>query len=124
MDDKALPPAGLRRVYAMAYTKWAEYAHDQDSFLLLAPSKGEAPELHYRFLDKRSPLPLHPAWPGWLWEQGLDNEEIAPLQSHGVFAYRCSPRFKGLRTDLSEAVASRALTVPDEEIAARSGADG
>ena len=110
--------------HAMAYTKWAEYAYDQENFLLLAPSEGDAPELHYRFLDKRSPLPLHPAWAGWLWDRGLAEKEIAPLQSHGVHAYRCSPRFKRLRESLSEAVGSRTLTVPDEEPAARSGADG
>ena len=77
--------------HALVFTKTAEYAFERDDFLLLAQSEGEAPALHHRFLDKRSPLPLHRSWAGWLWERGLENGEIAPLQSSGVVAYRCSP---------------------------------
>ena len=45
--------------HALVYTKMAQYASEHDTFLLLAQTEGEAPRLHYRFLDKRSPLPLH-----------------------------------------------------------------
>ena len=78
--------------HALVYTKTAEYGYEKDSFLLLAQSREEAPALHHRFLDKRSPLPLHGSWADWLWERGIEEEEIVPLQSVGVSAYRCSPK--------------------------------
>ena len=101
--------------HALVYTKMAEYAFERDSFLLLAQSEDEAPALHHRFLDKRSPLPLHGSWAGWLWERGLSEGEIVPLQSAGVSAYRCSPKAGRLREDLSGAVASGRLVLPGEE---------
>ena len=61
-----------------------------------------------------APLPLHGTWAGWLWERGLEEGEIVPLQSVGVSAYRCSPKAKKLREDLSDAVASGRLTLPRE----------
>ncbi len=100
--------------HALVYTKQAEYAFEKDSFLLLAQSKEEAAALHHRFLDKRSPLPLHGSWAGWLWERGINEEEIVPLQSVGVSAYRCSPNAKRLREDLSAAVASGRIALPGE----------
>ena len=100
--------------HALVYTKQAEFAYEKDSFLLLAQTEEEAPALHHRFLDKRSPLPLHGSWAGWLWERGLAEEEIVPLQSVGIRAYRCSPKAKKLREDLSDAVASGRLTLPTE----------
>ena len=96
------------------YTKQAEFGFEKDSFLLLAQSEEEAPALHHRFLDKRSPLPLHISWAGWLWERAIDNGEIVPLQSVGISAYRCSPRARNLREDLSDAVSSGRLTLPRE----------
>ena len=64
--------------HALVYTKTAEFGYEKDSFLLLAQSAEEAPALHHRFLDKRSPLPLHGSWAGWLWERGLSEGEIVP----------------------------------------------
>ena len=104
--------------HALVYTKTAEFDYEKDSFLLLAQSEEEAPALHHRFLDKRSPLPLHRSWSEWLWHRGLEEGEIVPLQSVGVSAYRCSPKAKKLREDLSQAVASGWLTLPEE------GSDG
>ena len=99
----------------MVYTKWAEYASDQGPFLLLASSEEEAPALHHRFLDRRSPLPLHHSWADWLWRKGLRNGTITPLQSVGITAYRCTPNAEWLREDLSQAVASGRLTLPEGE---------
>ena len=101
--------------HALVYTKMAEFAFERDSFLLLAKTEEEAPALHHRFLDKRSPLPLHRSWADWLWRKGLRNGTIAPLESLGVVAYRCTPKAEWLREDLSEAVASGRLTLPREE---------
>ena len=100
--------------HALVYTKTAEFSYEKDSFLLLAQSEEEAPALHHRFLDKRSPLPLHRSWADWLWHRGLEEGEIVPLQSVGVSAYRCAPKAKKLREDLSQAVASGWLTLPEE----------
>ena len=107
-----LPASG--GYHALVYTKQAEYAFEKDSFLLLAQSEEEAPALHHRFLDKRSPLPLHGSWAGWLWERGIEEEEIVPLQSVGISAYQCSPKADKLREDLSAAVGSGRLTLPKE----------
>ena len=102
--------------HALVYTRMAEYAFDREAFLLLAQSEEEAPALHYRFLDRRSPLPLHRYWAEWLWRRGLESGEIVPLQSAGVLAYRCDPDPERLRDDLSEAVAAGRLAPPDDDI--------
>ena len=101
--------------HALLYTKTAEYAFERNEFLLLAQTEDEAPVLHHRFLDKRSPLPLHRSWADWLWRKGLQNGTITPLQSIGVAAYRCSPNDEWLREDLSMAVEDGRLTLPGEE---------
>ena len=100
--------------HSLVYTRTAEFSYERDSFLLLTKTQEEAPALHHRFLDKRSPLPLHHSWARWLWERGVEEGEIVPLQSVGVFAYRCSPKADKLRDDLSDAVASGWLTLPRE----------
>ena len=100
--------------HALVFTKMAEFSFERDSFLLLAQSEEDAPSLHHRFLDRRSPLPLHGSWADWLWDRGIDEGEIVPLQSVGVSAYRCSPKADSLREDLSYAVVSGGLTLPRE----------
>ena len=77
------------------------------------------PALHHRFLDRRSPLPLHDSWAGWLWRRGLRNGEIKPLQASGISAWVCSPDAEKLRADLSDAVALGTLVLARE--AASSG---
>ena len=101
--------------HALAYSKMAEYGFERDSFLLLAQSEEDAPALHHRFLDRRSALPLHGSWAGWLWERGLAQGEVLVLQSAGIRAYRCAPNAGELREDLSAAVAAGTLALPGEE---------
>ena len=101
--------------HALVYTRLAEYAFERDDFLLLARGEDDAPALHHRFLDRRSPLPLHRSWADWLWRKGLQQGAVVPLQSSGVAAFRCSPNAEWLREDLSAAVAAGTLTLPDEE---------
>ena len=101
--------------HALVFTKLAEFGHEDDSFLLLAGDEREAPALHHRFLDRRSPLPLHRSWAGWLWDRGVATGEIVPLQSAGISAFRCNPDGERLRKDLSEAVASGTLTLVEGE---------
>ena len=100
--------------HGMVYTRMAEYAFERDAFLLLAPGEAEAPALHHRFLDRRSPLPLHRSWAEWLWRRGLAEGEILRLQSAGIAAWRCTPDAEALRDDLAAAVAAGTLTLPRE----------
>ena len=98
----------------MVYTKWAEFSHESDSFLLLAGDEQDAPTLHHRFLDRRSPLPLHRSWANWLWDRGIATGEIAPLQSSGIEAFLCRPDGERLRNHLSDSVAAGTLTLTEE----------
>ncbi len=100
--------------HGMVYTRMAEYAFERDAFLLLAPGEAEAPALHHRFLDRRSPLPLHRSWAEWLWRRGLAEGEISRLQSAGIAAWRCAPDAESLRDDLAATVAAGTLTLPRE----------
>jgi hypothetical protein len=96
----------------------AAYACDRRDFLLLARSEDEAPVLHYRFLNRRLDLPLHPSWADWLWHRGLNGGEVEALESAGVHAYRCRPDRDALQEDISDAVRRHVLTVPvDEDLA-------
>ena len=101
--------------HAMVYTRLAEFAFEREDFLLLAHSEEEAPALHHRFLDRRSPLPLHRSWATWLWRRGVRSGEIVPLQSSGISAWVCSPNAEKLRDDLSDAVALGTLTLKEEK---------
>lgn len=100
--------------HAMVYTKMAEFVSEHDGFLLLAHEGDDLPALHHRFLDRRSPLPLHHTWAEWLWRRGLSNGESVPLQSSGITAYVCNPDGESLREDLSRAVAMGVLTLPED----------
>ena len=100
--------------HALVYTKWAEFASGQDNFLLLAHDGDDLAALHHRFLDRRSPLPLHHTWAEWLWRRGHSNGEIIPLQSVGITAHVCKPDAESLREDLSRAVALGVLSLPED----------
>lgn len=102
--------------HALVFTRMAEYAFERDDFLLLAESEDVAPALHHRFLDRRSPLPLHRAWADWLWKRGQRRKEIVKLDSLGIPAYRCSPDSEALREDLSMAVGTGAISLPNERV--------
>ena len=97
--------------HALVYTRLAEFSFERDDFLLLAQDQADAPGLHHRFLDRRSPLPLHRTWRDWLWRRGLDTGEIVPLESAGLLAYTCNPNGEELKADLSAAVAAGTLTL-------------
>ena len=71
------------------------------------------PHRHYRFLNRRIDLPLHPTWADWLWDRALRRREAVALETYGLDggAYRCAPHPERLRADISAAVASGALAV-------------
>ncbi len=93
----------------------AAYACEQRDFLLLARSDGDVPALHYRFLNRRVDLPLHPSWAEWLWDRGLASGEVEALHSLGIHAYRCRPDVQRLEEDIIAAVRRGRLTVPDDD---------
>ena len=101
--------------HGMLVPEVAAYACDRGDFPLLARNEEEAPALHYRFLNRRLDLPLHPSWAAWLWERGLNDGDVEALESAGVHAYRCRPDPSSLQEDISQAVRCRALEVPAEE---------
>ncbi len=91
------------------------YLSERQDFLLLARTEDEAPVLHYRFLNRRVDLPLHPSWAEWLWERGFTSGETEALHSVGIHAYRCRPDARQLEADIAESVRRRRLTVPVEQ---------
>ena len=100
--------------HALVYTRLAEFSFERDDFLLLAQDQADAPGLHHRFLDRRSPLPR--SWRDWLWRRGLDTGETVPLESAGLLAYTCNPRGEELKADLSAEVAAGTLTLKESNV--------
>ena len=82
-------------------------------FLLMPQTEDDAAGLHYRFLDKRVPLPLHPQWTAWLWDRAVRQGEAVRLESHGCIAYRCRPNVEALTADVAAAVRNRVLTITE-----------
>jgi len=96
--------------HGMLVPDFAAYACERQDFLLLARSEDQAPALHYRFLNRRVDLPLHPSWAEWLWDRGFTAGETEALRSVGIHAYRCRPDVRQLEEDISVAVKRRRLT--------------
>jgi hypothetical protein len=97
--------------HGMLVPELAAFAVDRRDFLLLVRQQDEAAHLHYRFLNRRLDLPLHPSWAEWLWARGLENGEVETLTSVGLHAFRCRPEPEALREDIGEAVRRRVLSV-------------
>ena len=113
---------GLARAW---FTRaWPSSASSGTTSCCLAQDQADAPGLHHRFLDRRSPLPLHRSWRDWLWRRGLDTGEIVPLESAGLLAYTCNPRGEELKADLSAAVAAGTLTLDPEDTNKEEDNDG
>jgi len=91
------------------------YTHDHLAFLLLPRQVEDVPLLHYRFLNRRLDLPLHPTWANWLWQRALRTEEAVALEAMSILAYRCHPNVAALAADLTEAVRREVLDVLDAE---------
>jgi hypothetical protein len=101
--------------HGMLVPDLAAYACERQDSLLLARDEDEAPALHYRFLNRRVDLPLHPSWAEWLWDRGLGLGETEALHSVGIHAYRCRPDVGQLEEDISGAFRRGRLDVPAED---------
>ena len=107
-----------RAWHCIIYPAMAEYEPPEEadgSFLLLSWGADAKPaEKHRRFLSRRTDVPLHPAWTGWLWLRALETGEARPLESSSnVQAWLCTPEEESLKADLSPAVASGELAIPE-----------
>jgi len=111
-----LPASGAH--HALLVSDAALYATERPDFLLLCRTQEEAPLLHYRFLNRRVDLPLHPAWSAWLWERALRSGEVRALDALGVHAYRCTPDPAELEDALGRALRGHRLPLPADEPAA------
>lgn len=98
--------------HGMLVPEAAFYTSERRDFILLPRQREEAAALHYRFLNKRLDLPLHPIWADWLWDRALRHGEAIPLDAYGLSAFRCQPDPERLAADLSEAVRQGTLTLP------------
>lgn len=87
----------------------------RDDFLLLPRSEDETAGLHFRFLDRRVDVPLHASWASWVWERALRTGEAVALEAEGILAYRCHPDSVAMVTDVSAAVRSGQLVIPDAD---------
>jgi hypothetical protein len=108
--------AGLRAVagyHGVLVPESARYLAERVDFLILPRQPDEAPGLHYRFLNRRLDLPLHPDWAQWLWDRARRTGEAVALESHGLHAFRCVPNADALAADLGTAVRQGMLDVAD-----------
>lgn len=87
----------------------ARFHGDRPDFLLLARADDDTAALHYRFLNHRLDLPLHPTWADWLWARALDCGEAVALEAHDLAAYHCAPDADKLSAALSMAVRAGVL---------------
>ena len=110
---KILKLPSTQAFHALVYSKKAEYTNHSKDFLLLPHTEEQAPHLHYMYLERRINLPLHESWAQWLWDQGIANETILPIQSKGILAYACNPDEELLTEDVSEAISQRVLTIQE-----------
>ena len=114
LDDEDRPPAGDRRMARPRVYQDRRVRLREGLVPAARPESGGGPGSPPPIPRQAQPAALHGSWADWLWERGIEEEEIVPLQSVGVSAYRCSPKPKKLRDDLSDAVASGRLTLPRE----------
>jgi hypothetical protein len=113
LSTASLPgAAGYHAVLVPAY---ALVSGEEPAFVILPRQPGEAAALHFRFLDHRIDLPLHPTWADWLWDRARRAGEALALESFGLAAYRCAPEPATLATDLTAAVRQGILQVPKKD---------
>lgn len=81
------------------------------SFLIVSRSGEEKQvrSIYFSFLDRLLPLPLLPGWASWLWERGMEKEEIHPLQGYRLTAHECHVDPEALKKDLSQAIKKKIL---------------
>ena len=110
----SLPAASA--YHGVVVSEMALYSAERSDFLLLRRTDDDAALLHYRFLNRRVMLPLHPTWAEWLWERALRTGEARVLESRGPEAYRCVPDETALAVDLTAAIRQGSLGLANERV--------
>ena len=100
---------GSKAHHTLVYPKLAELDHGDKDFLILGRCTEERTEeelawQHYRRLNARLDLPMHPQWSRWLWERALAEEEAKELRGLNLAGWLCKPDRESLQKDISEAV--------------------
>ncbi len=115
--------------HCLVHPRSAHYTNDRADFLLvprLDPRGAEASadplvaahawatlaEQHFRFLNRRVDMPLHPLWADWLWVRAVRLGEALELDSYGLATYRCVPDVAALTADVRAHVREGKLPVP------------
>ena len=93
----------------------ALFTTERLEFLLVLRPTDDPAALHYRFVNRRVALPLHPSWADWLWQRALRTGEARALESYGMETYHCAPDEESLGSDLSVAVQGGSLQIVDEQ---------
>mgnify|MGYP001013622374 CR=1 FL=1 len=109
----SLPASG--GYHGLLVPEVALFTAERPDFLLLKRPEDDAAKLHYRFLNCRVAVPLHPSWADWLWNRALRSDEARQLESHGLKAYRCVPDEAALAADLAAEIRRGALGLADED---------
>jgi hypothetical protein len=108
----SLPASG--GYHGLLVPEMAMFTAERPDFLLLRRSEDDAAKLHYRFLNRRVTLPLHPSWAQWLWTRALGSGEARSLASRGLDAYLCVPDEAALAADLMADIRQGTLRLTDE----------
>lgn len=109
----SLPASG--GYHGLLVPEVALFTAERPDFLLLKRPEDDAAQLHYRFLNRRVALPLHPSWADWLWNRALRSGEARALESQGLDAYRCVPDEAALASDLVAEIGRGTLGIADED---------
>ncbi len=104
--------------HGLLLPKLARYAHDRTDFIILPRTEEEAKLLHLRYLNRRVEIGMLPEWADFFWARGETTGELKKLRGWGLTAYRATPDLARLRSDVSLALRTGALPVPDR-LAAR-----
>lgn len=75
-------PSGL--AHAILFPKVALPRNDEDDqniFHLFTDQEEERLGMFFRHLDKKTDIPLHPSWSGWLWKAFEDREWLIELMT-------------------------------------------
>lgn len=96
-----------RTTHTLVYSSLVELNHEDSRFLLLGPPREDPMDLarkHLTYLNARIPLPIPPQWAAWLWARGLNEEEITPLDGHGIRGWLCRPDEWRLKEDITRRI--------------------
>jgi hypothetical protein len=109
----SLPASG--GYHGLLVPEVALFTAERRDFLVLKRPADDVAKLHYRFLNRRVALPLHPSWADWLWDRALRSGEARVLESYGLGAYRCLPDEGALASDLAAEIRQGTLRLADED---------